>query len=634
MSVPTKAETATERALVLADLGFYVFPSWAKNRHIPGWPQRATRDPEQIRAWFGGTYRDCWPSIFTGRFGEDRSLIVVDVDPRGIEAVESGTLEPLLPDTRVHQTPRGGFHGLYSAPFPGVKSGTDVLADGVDIRSKGGLIHFGIGYTIEQDLPIAEAPPELIAKCGDLAPKTTPADRAHDRIAPDQEAAMQRGEELLSRTPRATDGGRNVALRDFVYRLRESCATDADSTLALGLAFAAEHCDPPYPETEARATIASATRSAQNPAGAMAALPEDFEIVPMTIQQTAAAVIAQAAKRDADLLWAGSVSIPRVWPDRYLVKGLLNAGDDAQLFGETNLGKTFLALNIAAHVAAGAPWMGQKTAQAGVLMLAYEGLQAMPLRLAALRQQYPGMDWDSLPLAVVPMRAPLVDDRTADQNTLPGRKRLQGALEAFAQRTGRPPGLIVIDTYSKALGGSTSDEGLATKFAHMAQALIAAYGATVLRIHHPGHGNKDRARGSYSLRAGVDSDIHVEDGLIHTPKQRDGQKRRFGFRLEPVTLGHDQDGDPVTSCIVVPGPAMNALDLTERQAAVMALILEAAGDRGEVGRTAVRAAATAQGVSARDLRNTLAELKQKGRIDFTREIVRVLERGAAAVFDD
>ena len=141
---------ALERSLALIDAGFWIFPSWAKNRHINGWPTRATRDAETVRAWFTGPYADCWPSIFTGKFGDgSQALLVVDVDPRGMAAFDL-VLRDALPETRVHQTPRAGLHLFYAAPSPGVKSGTNVLANGIDIRSKGGLVHFGQGYEVLQ----------------------------------------------------------------------------------------------------------------------------------------------------------------------------------------------------------------------------------------------------------------------------------------------------------------------------------------------------------------------------------------------------------------------------------------------------------------------------------------------------
>jgi hypothetical protein len=143
----------------------------AKDPHIAGWPTRATRELAAIREWFTGPYAQCWPSIFTGKFGDgSQALLVVDVDPRGMGAFDL-VLRDTLPETRMHRTPRGGLHLFYAAPYPGVKSGTNVLADGIDIRSKGGLVHFGQGYEVVHFgglamSTVSQAPASLVAKCG------------------------------------------------------------------------------------------------------------------------------------------------------------------------------------------------------------------------------------------------------------------------------------------------------------------------------------------------------------------------------------------------------------------------------------------------------------------------------------
>jgi hypothetical protein len=82
----------------------------------------------------------------------------------------------------------------------------------------------------------------------------------------------------------------------------------------------------------------------------------------------------------------------------------------------------------------------------------------------------------------------------------------------------------------------------------------------VLRVHHAGHGNQERARGHSSLPAGVDTEIRVGDGEVSLTKQRDETKnRRHLFALPVVTVGQDADGEPITTC-VVKQVELNALD--------------------------------------------------------------------------
>jgi hypothetical protein len=537
MNAPLKLDTALERTLKLAEQGFYLFPSWRKDRHIAAWPARATRNADTLRAWFTGPYRDCWPSIFTGKFGDgSQSLIVVDVDPRGLAAVDA--LDSLLPDTRVHRTPRKGLHGFYVAPFPGVKSGTNILADGIDIRGKGGLVHFGEGYTIEQDEPIAQAPASLIAKCGELAPATAPADRAQDRISPDQETALQRAEEIMRAWPKVAEGERNTALRDFIYRVRETCATDAESTLMIGLSFAAEVCNPPYPEDQARATIRSAIKSAQNPAGSKTALPEDFPAV----ASAEPAPVAKARTKGGTL----QDMARRINSGAYLVKGMLRRKSHAVMFGQPGEGKSFLALDLAYHVAAGREWHGLRVSQGPVLYLAFEGLGGIPERAAALLQHYGNA---TVPFVIEPADWNLRDK--AGREAL-GARMTEIRAEHFG---GQHPALIVIDTLARSMRGG--DENSAQDMGALNDAvgaLIEHTGAAVLLIHHSGKNQAAGARGSSALLGAVDTEIKVDDGQVKATKQRDVElSASVGFKLVPVVVGEDADGDDMLSCVVVAG---------------------------------------------------------------------------------
>jgi hypothetical protein len=261
--------------------------------------------------------------------------------------------------------------------------------------------------------------------------------------------------------------------------------------------------------------------------------------------------------------------------------------------------------------------------------------------MAALKLKYPNLPWSAhLPFAIVPMNAPLVDDRALDQNELPGRKRLQAAILAFTAEYGAPPAAIIVDTYSRAIGGSASDETLAGKFANMAGALSTLYGTTTLRIHHPGQSEQHRARGAYAITAGLDVEIRVSEGLIEAPKQRDAEKNKLGFKLEVVNLGKDQDGDRITSCAVVPGPVRNELDLNSTQQAVLSIIIAKADSKGSAARQGVLDACRQAGLVSEEkkggykFRDTLKQLAKKERITFDDQEITLLERGANEVFDD
>ncbi len=73
------------------------------------------------------------------------------------------------------------------------------------------------------------------------------------------------------------------------------------------------------------------------------------------------------------------------------------------------------------------------------------------------------------------------------------------------------PVLIIIDTLHRNFGNG--DENSAkdfSEFLYIITALVKATGATVLIVHHSGHGSSDRARGSSSIKAAMDFEYKVE----------------------------------------------------------------------------------------------------------------------------
>lgn len=172
------AMTNLEWALRLAALGFYVFPIVAGRKDPPalkGWQDAATRDEDRIREWWF-LDPDFNIGIFTGRFGENRALLVVDVDVKGgkngFEELLRHELEGReLPQTRSHSTATGGRHLFFSVPTP-VRQGANVIGPGLDIRSQGGYVVapgscLPAGTYLEHfDHPVAPAPQWLIDACG------------------------------------------------------------------------------------------------------------------------------------------------------------------------------------------------------------------------------------------------------------------------------------------------------------------------------------------------------------------------------------------------------------------------------------------------------------------------------------
>lgn len=100
----------------------------------------------------------------------------------------------------------------------------------------------------------------------------------------------------------------------------------------------------------------------------------------------------------------------------------------------------------------------------------------------------------------------------------PATEAVIAEIKATAAAEG-PPALIVVDTLARNFGGgdenSTSDMN---RFVAAIDRLKDQWlGCTALIVHHTGHGNKTRSRGSFALTGAVDAEYRVEkDGMVMT----------------------------------------------------------------------------------------------------------------------
>lgn len=263
-------------------------------------------------------------------------------------------------------------------------------------------------------------------------------------------------------------------------------------------------------------------------------------------------------------------AIEAVLTSNYMVKGWLDRNCLSMLYGPSNAGKTFVALDIAMHIAAGQPWRGLRVNGGPVLYIAAEGGAGIRNRLAAIKRDKP--DMSAAPFTLLPVGLDL-----------------HGQGDALAVCEIMPdadPALVVIDTLARSMG--TGDENTAkdaAMFVRNCDLIREATGAHVMVIHHTGKDEDRGARGSSALRAAVDNEIQVTaDGEILSRKQRDQEPPEpLHFKLRSVVLGVDEDGDPVTSAVVdeAEPPKKEAKPLKGRDEVALQALQDALRDHGE-----------------------------------------------------
>ncbi len=271
---------------------------------------------------------------------------------------------------------------------------------------------------------------------------------------------------------------------------------------------------------------------------------------------------------------------------RYLVKNWLDRGAASVVYGESNVGKTFFAMDLAFHVAARVPWHGIKVAGMGnqqwpgkVYYLALEGGSGFVNRICAMRQERPDI-FDKI-------------EGEGDFVPWPTSIDLHGATDGEAivsaiEESNEPTALVVIDTLARAMGDG--DENTAKdmgQFVRNVDLIREQTGAHVMVIHHSGKDTSKGARGSGSLRGAVDTEIELTRSgpvvMAEARKQRDMPPDEvFAYTLRSVFIGHDEDGDAVTSAVVeVAEPVKKTPRLSGQQKIAMQAFEDAIAHHGE-----------------------------------------------------
>ena len=235
----------------------------------------------------------------------------------------------------------------------------------------------------------------------------------------------------------------------------------------------------------------------------------------------------------------------------YLIKGWLGAGQMSVVYGPSNVGKSFFALDMAFCIAADIQWQGCRVKAGPVLYLATEGGNAFHNRVVALRDEYGVQD------AQLAIRPAPVDLLRPDADLA----NLIELCQQIEQECGAPIRMIVIDTLSRAMaGGDENGPTDMTAFIANVDAMRDVTGAHCMIVHHSGKDTAKGARGHSSLRAATDTEIELDvaDGIrtANPTKQRDLEpKPPIVFALKVHTIGQDEDGDTVTTCTIMPADA-------------------------------------------------------------------------------
>jgi hypothetical protein len=260
-------------------------------------------------------------------------------------------------------------------------------------------------------------------------------------------------------------------------------------------------------------------------------------------------------------------------PTRWIIKGVLPQGELVVLFGESGSGKSFFALDMGAAIARGVEWRGRRVRQGRVVYIAAEGGGGVRKRLAAYAIHH-GISLEDLNLGVIHAAPNLLEKADAVD-------------VARAIATTGPCDLVIVDTFAQTMpGNENAGEDVGKALAHC-KGIHLATGATVMLIHHAGKDTSKGARGWSGLKAAADTEIEVSrlttGRMARLSKQKDGEDgSSWGFDLNTVAVGMDEDGDVIESCVVVEADVeMSRLSLARRLGKVEQAVADAVSAMGE-----------------------------------------------------
>jgi AAA domain len=236
----------------------------------------------------------------------------------------------------------------------------------------------------------------------------------------------------------------------------------------------------------------------------------------------------------------------------YLIKNLIPRAGLVIVWGAPKCGKSFWIFDMLMHVACGWEYRGLRVKTGPVVYCALEGVSGFKNRIGAFRDKHPGSKGAKLSLMFTPL------DLMRDHKALIVSIRAQ-------LPEGRQPFAVAIDTLNRSLVGSeSSDEDMAA-YVRAADAIRVAFDCVVIIVHHCGH-HGDRPRGHSSLLGADDVLIAVKrdaaENIVATIENAKDAATGLEIvsRLVVVDVGKDEDGDPVTSCVIEPvgEPAVKA----------------------------------------------------------------------------
>lgn len=233
---------------------------------------------------------------------------------------------------------------------------------------------------------------------------------------------------------------------------------------------------------------------------------------------------------------------------QWVVEGFFEKKSLNSIFGDSGAGKSFVTVDLSCAVALGIKWHGYKTMHGGVLYIAGEGTQGYASRCQAWAEYHKVNLTDALLW---------FSDNAVNLSKPESIKQVSEVVDQINNDAKQPVRLIIIDTLARSMDGDENNGQDMGELIQKLDYLKDKYQCAIVLVHHTGHQDKHRARGSTVIKGALDAEFRVSQGKeniiqFECTKMKEAEApESLAFKLHDVELPIQHEGRPVYKAIVV-----------------------------------------------------------------------------------
>lgn len=258
---------------------------------------------------------------------------------------------------------------------------------------------------------------------------------------------------------------------------------------------------------------------------------------------------------------------PLIWA----IDGLIEARTYGNIFGDSNVGKSFMAVDMACCLASGIDWRGRKVDQGRVLYISGEGHTGIARRIHGWLQYNRPDRWD-FPLSV--------SERNLALTTEEGLQELYEEV-AFHHANGEQIKYLFLDTLSRVFTGVEQNDQMGMqRIVEILDKMRRDIGCTTFVIHHSAKDKSNDSKGAMDFNAALDWVFglrEIKGGKVEfwCRKMRDGK------RVDPMQFRLIDQQIPVLETGEVLSPGTKPQAAKVMQTAVLELVIEVEPEKSQ-----------------------------------------------------